>query len=66
MKAPDQGQRLIMEHEGRIKQCANSNPTISLDRQSSPTNRSTVGISSTTKQAVSIAELDDSFKCCAS
>jgi hypothetical protein len=29
----DQGQGLIAEHEGRIKQCVNSNPAISLDRQ---------------------------------
>jgi hypothetical protein len=27
----DQGQGLIAEHEGRIKQRANSNPAISLD-----------------------------------
>jgi hypothetical protein len=33
MKAPDQGKGLIVEHKGRIKQCINSNPAISLDRQ---------------------------------
>jgi hypothetical protein len=62
MQAPDQGQGLIAEREGRIKQRVNSNPTISLDHRSSPANRSTVGISSTTKRAVSIVELDNSFK----
>jgi hypothetical protein len=32
----DQGQGLIAEHEGRIKQRANSNPAISLNRRSTP------------------------------
>jgi hypothetical protein len=50
MQAPDQGQGLIVEHEGRIKQHVNSNPAISLDHRSSPANRSIVGISSTTNE----------------
>jgi hypothetical protein len=66
MEAPDQGKGLISEREGRIKQCLNSNPSISLNHRSSPTNRSTVGINSTTKQVFSIVELENSFKCRAS
>jgi hypothetical protein len=33
MQVPNQGQGLIAEHEGIIKQHVNSNPTISLDHQ---------------------------------
>jgi len=33
MQAPYQGQGLIVEHEGTIKQSVNSNPAITLDRQ---------------------------------
>jgi len=50
MKALDQGHGLIAEHKGRIKQRVDSNPAISLDCRSSPTNRSMVGISSTTNE----------------
>jgi hypothetical protein len=66
MQATDQWNGLIVEHEGRIEQHVNSNPIISLDRRSLPTNISAVGISSTTKRASSIAELGNSFRRCAS
>jgi hypothetical protein len=62
IQAPDQEQGLILEREGRIKKRVNSNPTINLDHRLLPTNRSTVGISFTTKQEVSILELKNSFK----
>jgi hypothetical protein len=50
MQAPDQGQGLIAEREGIIKQCINFNPTISLYRRSSPTNRCTIDINYTTNE----------------
>jgi hypothetical protein len=61
-QAPDQGNGLTAEHKGTIKHHINSNTAISIDCQSSPANRSMVGISSTTKRAVSIEKLNNSFK----
>jgi hypothetical protein len=55
-QAPDQGQGLIVEREGRIKLHVISNPTISLDHQISSTQRSTTVVDPPTIAQLQIAE----------
>jgi hypothetical protein len=59
MQAPDQGQGLIAECEGRIKLHVISNPAISLDRQISSIQRSTTVVDPPTIAQLQLWSLGD-------
>jgi hypothetical protein len=59
MQAPDQGQGLITEREGRIKQRVISNPAISLNCQISSIQRSTTMVDPPTIAQLQLQSLGD-------